>query len=92
MVTEVVTAAIMNNTSAQYAHVVVVQYRGSTERTVSDEGPAVIEPSRGWASEGVDNRHSMKGAGAGYREELHTPHFYTDIGIRSLQAETEGSK
>ena len=60
-----------------------------TERTVSDEEPAAIEPSYGWASEAVDDRHSMGGAGAGCREVLRTPHLYNGIRIRPLQTDTD---
>ena len=62
-----------------------------TERTGINEEPAVIEPSRGWASGAVDDRHSMRGVGGSYGEVLRTPHLYTAIGIRLLQTDTEGS-
>lgn len=64
------------------------QCSSGTERTDGDERMAVIS---GWAGE-VDDRHSMKGAGAGYSEELYTPPFQTGIGFRSLQADTNGEE
>lgn len=56
---------------------------------VSNQGTTVIEPSRGWDSEVVDDRHSIEGAGAGCREVLRTPYLYIAIGVQPLQTVSE---
>lgn len=64
---------------------ILAQFRNCIEHTGSDEESAVIEPSRGWDNEAVDDRHSRVGTGASCRDGLRTPHLYTAIGTRLLQ-------
>ncbi len=66
---------------------------GGTERTVGDEGMVIIEPSRDWASDSVDDRHSMGGAGTECREGLYLlPHSYRQWTIQSAFASPVSSE
>lgn len=56
-----------------------------TEQNLGDEEVAVIDPSRGWASETVDDCHSTRVSVVGYVEALYRQLSQTTIGIRILQ-------